>query len=304
MKLTLPKFDNKWIESLHGSSKEYSVMYYLFKTGRSARNITMIYVKNLTNSELINDAVCFSKIRHGIKREYNALAYILTDINLKAMKFLSTKEVRRWLRLCKQYYLIGDDVSIKFGTKHPYVIIRFDNYTKNQLYTYLCSIRYLVEWPHYVRAVLTLYDSGLPFYSAFVAASRLVINNSVHHILDVIRRYGERWNIYSLFDVGFNLRSVINLKLFVSDFSEYDKQNVYDGEFRCSTMLTHLKGTNNFDTYVQLKELYTKELKALVNADNLIEMKKYYEEYSKNKKKYSFVLPADNSIRKKEASNA
>lgn len=294
MEIKLPQFDESWLKTLTKGAKTYNVVYHLFKTKRAANNINMTYIKKLTDRKVIDDAVCFSSIRYSIDKKYNALVYTLTNINLTDMSFLSTKEVRRWLKLCKRYGFIGNDVSIKFGVKHPYVVIRFDNYTKNQLYVYLCSIRYLVEWPHYVRAVLTLYDAGLPFYSAFVAASRLVIDNSVHHILTVLRHYGEHWSTHrALFDAEFDLRYLVSLKLLIFDFGKYDNHNVYNSKFSCSSVLNKLKDASYFATDITIKELFTNELKSLANTDNLEEMKSYYNEYLKNKNKYKFIIPCE-----------
>jgi len=301
----LPEFDEKLLRDINMSAKSYDVTYYLFKTNKIPRNVTLKYIDALKKKRKVENAACFSSIRYHIDKDFNTLVYCLSDINITDMSYLTTKEVRRWLRLCKKYGFIDKDISIKFGVKHPYVIIRFDKYTKNQLYVYICSIRYLVEWPHYVRFVLTLYDAGLPFYSAFVAASRLVINNDVHHILTALRYYGERFsNHKEIFSAKIIVYNLIGLKLFLSDFRKHENKDVYTGSFDCSYKILNIGNAHkiaNIEEYVEVKDLFTNELKALAKANNLDDMKKYLQLFNENRKNYNFIFPGKS---KKEVSNA
>ena len=303
MKITLPRFDDELFKSIKERAKPYDVTYHLFNTDKDPHNVTMSYINKLEKKS-VNDAACFSGIRGSISKCYNSLAYVLTDANIKYMSTLSMKEVRKWIRLCKNYGFIGKDVSIKFGVKHPYIVMKFDNYTKNQLYIYLCSIRYLAEWPHYVKAVLTFYDSGLPFYSAFVAASRLTIDSTVHHFISVLKLYGEYFTTHNeIFDAGFNIRYLIGLKLMLSNFKKYDTYNVYTERFNCVDCIT-CTAPSKFNCKVLIKELFTNELKNLANAKTLDQMEKYYKEYEKNISKYKFIIPPSQQKKKEEAVNA
>ena len=163
----------------------------------------------------------------------------------------------------------------------------------------------MVEWPHYVRFVLTLYDAGLPFYSAFVAASRLVINNDVHHILTALRYYGERFsNHKEIFSAKIIVYNLIGLKLFLSDFRKHENKDVYTGSFDCSYKILNIGNAHkiaNIAEYVEVKDLFTNELKALAKANNLDDMKKYLQLFNENRKNYNFIFPGKS---KKEVSNA
>jgi len=303
MNLVLPQFDNQFILDLAERVRPYDVKYHLFRTNKATKYITLNYVENLKKKQSLSGEVCFSKIRYGIPKAYNALAYCLTDINLQQLHYLTAAEIKKWLKLCKKFKLIGEDVSIKFGAQHPYVIIKFDNYTKNQLYVYVSAIRYLVEWPTFVRTILTFYDVGLPFYSAFVAASRLTVDNTVHHIINVTRYYGERTRTHKdLYNCVLPLAVPIALKLFVSDFHKYDKTDVYEGKFTCMSAINEIcSQIDSVKTEVTLKELFTGELKNLVNAETKKEMDCYLELYNTNKGKYKFIIPRD---KKKESKKA
>jgi len=296
MKIILPQFDKQLLKDIRASAKKYMVNYHLLNTDKDPAKITLKQIDKLTD-KWSKESVCFTSIRGSIEKKYNTLVYCFTDENMADMAYLTTKEVRRWIRLCKYYRFIDKGISIKFGVKHPYVVIKFDSYTKNQLYVYLCSIRYLVEWPHYVRMVLAFYDNKLPFYSAFMAASRIVINNSVHHILPVLRCYGERFDKHvNIYNATIPLNILIGLKLFLLDPKKYDKKSVYNGSFSCERKLSDMHlSLRSLKTAITIKDLFTRELKLLINATDVETMKKCFDLYRHklSNNEYKFVIPSD-----------
>lgn len=228
--------DKIWIDPKIVSDKykhaKNHVEYYCYKeVGKSTRKKPYIPKDPVKEFKATKTTyVCFSSFLSVISksRNMNRILYKMTTDKSACVK-LTLKEQRRFIELSVQHRMlpkyVTPDTIAKDG-KSGTMVLLLENIAPSQVYMYLSQYRYLREDPGFVRSIVHLHDNlGMNFYAAFVLASRVSIDYTVHHFLTLQRLYASSANVNEV-EVPFHI--IAGLKRFVYRPHKYDNRKVMD----------------------------------------------------------------------------
>jgi len=216
----------------HGDN---STRYCTFKSG------TTIEDGKLTKG------YCFSNLLSMLKnnKDHNKVYYKMEEDVSQSVKLTET-EKHEWIELCTKYktmpgYITKNDIDKKT------MIIEVDdeNVTPSLLFIYLCCFRYFREDPGFIKAVVYLVNNlKMNYYAAFVLASRICMSYNLHHILNTVRLYSEK---FEMDNVTVPLNVMMGLSRIVNDPKKYDTRGPRDynntggfNQFRCASNINNI----------------------------------------------------------------
>lgn len=196
-----------------------------------------------------NGAWCFSDVPGGFARSkkgdnpLNRIYYPVEED--RSQPELTPEEKRRFIEVCREYGMFPKYLNVDDCLNHPsqpdipvFVFKAEDENTGEPInlslmYVYLCCARYFREDTGFIRGFVHLLDEiKMDFHAAFILATRVCQDYTVHHFITCIRRYGSCHNANGVNDVP--LHQIIGLKWFMKDPFAFDKYTIYNngGSFR------------------------------------------------------------------------
>jgi len=231
---------------------------------------------------------CFSDLLKMLtNKEHNKIYYKMEEDGKQSVKLTKT-EKHKWVELCVKHktmpeYITKDDIDKKIMT----IDVEDENITPSLIFIYLCCFRYFREDPGFIRAVVYLVKKcKMNYYAAFVFASRACLNYDLHHILSIVRRYSEKFDVYK---ITVPLNVIIGLSRIVNGPKKYDKRGPRDyksgggfNQFRCADNIHSISKTK-YDC--SLQDLFDKNiLKAIISSSDETS-KKYLDKFLSYKDK-------------------
>lgn len=195
---------------MHGDHGDHSAKYTTYG-GKKGK----IEDKDLTIGCCFSDLL--SMLEHN--RDHDKVYYKMEEDRDQEVK-LKEEEKHRWLELCVKYKTMPEYLTAEHIDRKVMELEVAEDLTPSLIFLYLCCFRYLREDPGFTRAVAYLVDKcGMDYYAAFVLASRVCLNYQLHHVVSMIREYGEKPDLEK---VTIPLHLIIGLARFVEDPREYD----------------------------------------------------------------------------------
>ena len=232
---------------------------------------------------------CFSELLKmlGDNKKHNKIYYQMEEDEKQSVK-LTKAEKYKWVELCVKHktmpeYITKDDIDKKIMI----IDVNDKNITPSLIFIYLCCFRYFREDPGFIKAIVYLVTKcEMNYYAAFVFASRVCINYDLHHILNIVRRYSEKFDVYK---IKMPLNVIIGLSRIVNDPKKYDKRGPRDyksgggfNQFRCASNI-HDISKIKYDCLLQ--DLFDKNiLKSIVSSSDETSQK-YLDEFLSYKDK-------------------
>jgi len=188
-------------ETMNSSlNRAYNVSYYLY--AEDGDGIVIYDVNELKKNRPVQaniNTICFANLRSDAnsfnkknKKKANRLMYVISQ-NPKTGRYLSglvDEESIAWLNLAKDNKALPEYITEEAIIKATPVIKLVDT-MPSLLYVYLCSIRLLNENAGFVRIMLRLTSKyEMNFCAAWVVASKIIISNYGHNIINIARHYG------------------------------------------------------------------------------------------------------------------
>lgn len=296
--------------NINASHLQNAVQFSVFKSD-SDPSIIPDNIKKLTASCMVKD-VCFAQLHTLLENtKANRLYYKLKVLSkgevreLQRINLLKPQERVKWIRLAKRYKLLPpyiNENAVKKDTAE--FIIDIEKLTPSLMYVYLSVIRHIREDPALPRAVLFFVNNlRMNFYAAYAFASKLTIDCTGHHIINVQRYYGEFSQKYdeklgasvsvvnspSLLDgPKLSLCYPIGLQRLVNNPKKYDERTVTKGyiRFGCANKI---EGISNINTQVTFQELFDKNIKAVIMSKTDTEARKYLDKFNEYRSKIKYV---------------
>lgn len=241
-------------------------------------------------------SICFGGTLNTIsgsrnsKKPYNRMLYVMTEDKSATVK-LTKEEKRDWIALSKKNkmlprYMPVHDLEYYKKSSIPMVLPLGENSVVALLYVYLSQLRYLREYPGYVRSVLHLHqEHDIDFVAAFVAASMVSVDYTVHHYLSYYRRYGQNPDINK--EQNIPLHVIAGLKRFLRDPGKYDTRKLYSTHnYRGADTVERVSKVQRKLSLQELKEPLIRKAFCALTEEN---MKKYLTQYDALKKKIKYV---------------
>jgi len=243
----------------------------------STKYCTYVSAEEVKEEDLMHGA-CFYDLLSMLKREEDHdRVYYKMEEDSQQIK-LTEEERHRWISLCVEHgtmpkYIVEKDVD------REVMIIEIDkDIPPSLLFVYLCCFRYFREDTGFIRAAVYLVDKcEMNYYAAFVLASRVCMNDNLHHCLDVVRRYGEE---VDLNEVRVPLHQIIGLARFTSDPKKYDSRGPRDhdsfNQFQCASTI---KKISSIEYECLIQDLFDDNIVKAIMMPSDDESKKYLDEF-------------------------
>ena len=272
--------------------------YCYYESGKSTRNKPYIPkdpVKEFNSKSLCAKA-CFADLISTIHgTNYNRVLYHMKIDEGQPVKLL-VKEMRRFVELAVEYKLLPPYITPESITnrKEGRIVIMLEGLTISQVYMYLTTFRYLREDTGFVKAILYLHDElDMNFYAAFVLGSHICMSDSLHHIIDKVRRYGGE-------NDPNNLRIPFHVIAGLSRFARYPKSN--DDRILLRVNNKHpkfntteiIQQISKIDVYLKAQELFDPKIERAINAKTDAVAMKYINKYLEMKKRIKFRQESNN----------
>lgn len=183
--------------------------------------------KEFKNIQWNNNGVCFASLIRDVQKLkiVNRVMYFIQDGDYKNK--LDDQEKADWVTIAKHGWVLPGYVTeddVLSGTP----VIKLVDVNPSLLYIYLSSLRVIQENPSFVRAMLYLVAVyRMNFCAAWVLASRLVITNSWHNIVEIGRYYCQK-NEDDINELDIEIRFVIGLQRYMKDPWKYDSRTLLD----------------------------------------------------------------------------
>lgn len=176
----------------------YSIEYELFKSDVDTSEMTEKNLEKICTDFVKRDnQACFSQFSNSYAEYFkktkcrpNRIRFFCNrSKHNKESIHLNKKEIKSWVKLCKDNNLMPSNIGKNF-IKNGIYDVCFEDLSLETFYIYLCSGRYVQEEPYFVRGVLHLIeDHNMGFFTAFCLASYYQTSNTGHHILPFSRDY-------------------------------------------------------------------------------------------------------------------
>lgn len=208
---------------------DHKVDYYLYHEDRDK----VVMPKDLPGKHF--SGYCFSNLIDycATTKGVNRILYVMEDDEKNTR--LSLREKKEFVKLCRKHKLlpsyfkydwVGEDVSR--------IVIKLDGVSPSLLYAYLSNFRYIREDPGFVRALVYLVRTKkLNFHAAYVLASKCCLSHGGHSVIDYIRGYMEKLDIYK---VPIPINKMIAVYRFFNFPKKYDERvicHVFKTRFHC-----------------------------------------------------------------------
>jgi hypothetical protein len=279
------KFDTKKVIANIGAAK-YNVKYYLFFSKDKVGSITPEEVRELDHIYSDKSACFFSFMR--LRQEFNAkykkypnrILFVL-DFKKHSIKdtHLSETEIEEWMVICKEHKLIPKYIYKDFK-ETGFFDVDMTKISKEKLYVYLSSVRYIQDEPFFVRAILHMVnDLKLGFFTSFAVATKFCANNSGHHLLNYSKDYALGHRADSINDTtlagSFRMDAVSQLAQFLNGKDKGPNLGSYTGftNFRLHQILGSIKLKGNIFNVFR-EDLLDKRLEEAIVKGNFKKLTK------------------------------
>lgn len=247
------KLDEKIVDHNynHGDNR---VAYWIYHDDGKSDKPEKIYVPKNIDAEFPNsrasagrgnDAWCFSSVPNIFSNDksLNRIYYPVEED--EGQPKLTIHEKRRFIELCKEHNMFPKYIDVDDCMNHqsqpgvPVFVFKTEDENTREpinlslMYVYLCCARYFREDTGFVRALVYLVDKiQMDFHAAFILATRVCQNYTIHHFISCNRTYGSAHNANSVKDVP--MKQIIGLKWFMKNPFSFDNNTVHSnsGNFR------------------------------------------------------------------------
>lgn len=192
-----PEFDETKVGIGHDHSI-YHITYYVYLSDTDTTELPLDkFLKIEEKLENTSNRACFahllaicSNFMRKYKRFPNRVRFVCErNKHSKSELHLNTEEIRRWTELCKRNKLMPDNIGNNF-IENGCFDIQIDNLSKEMLYVYLSTARYVQDEPFFVRAIIHMVDDNkMGFFTSFAVATTFCTTNTGHHLIDEARTY-------------------------------------------------------------------------------------------------------------------
>ena len=250
------------------------VTFKIFRTNEKYTNIVNNDLEGLKPENVKErSGACFADLRHMfIKERHNTLLYHVNNVHKSVIDKMPT-----WLEI-----LTKEKIIPKYNNKNMSIsgtiILDIAKMTIPTIYTRLCMLRYLREYPKIVIGSLYLMELGIDFFTAVTFCASKLIWSSGHNFISSECRYGQSDFPYNkaLIDARL-IWAVRELTINGSSHSKYLLGNAWIGFQAIKTIDEIVKKLPLLK--VTLAELLRPDLaKALKNSDEKY-VCKFFNEY-------------------------
>jgi len=202
--------DKVWVDPNIVSNKythgDNSVEYAYYRD-HDKSTVNKPYIPNNPREEFgctVHTDICFSGLSRTIGDSrnhedgaYNRVYYKMR-IDKKAKVKNTLAEQKRFIELSVANKLLPKYVTpdTMKNDEEGTIVLMLEGLTVSQFYIYLTQYRYMREYPGFVKSMVHLVDDkGFNFFAAFILASIIVVDYTVHHFLTLQRKYGSNEDI-------------------------------------------------------------------------------------------------------------
>jgi len=224
-----------------------------------------------------------------------------------------------FLNLAKRHKLIPDYVpnSPIMADNTSLIVLDVSNYTPAQLYLYLCTARYVQEYPMTVWTTLDLVEKyGMNFYLAFTLAHLTRSTSLGHCVFEISGPYGAVYNETNIDNVIVDVSHSMALAKFARDPHKYGSGLVTSPKsgtsfnlqitFRniAAEIFKTAYSSRSFSEYTYVKaaevrtqDLFDEDVVAAIMAESNEESKKHFDNFKKKNITYVQEIPKTKSIK-------
>lgn len=234
----------------------YSVTYGVYYNDSDKEPQNIKEAKENYSAQTVKGHSCFSSLSKKIYAYHEKTGIIPNRLFYESGFHLKSnlETAEKWLTLCKKHNMIPKDIKIKNLISDGNLYLKIDGMKLNQIYVYLCSVRYLYEYPTFVKAVLHLVDIGFDFMVAFVVSAQTIFPRNIHSITPDRAAYSPEEDITKK---TFHVINALKLKKLISE-NAFSGKTVKDGVFNDDTFCIH---ENLISTDVNILQKYGERLK-------------------------------------------
>jgi hypothetical protein len=211
------------------SNKVHSVEYYIYHEEGDDIQLSKDPKKDFVNVHKNSNTICFAGLLEDIKDhsknkdKINRIMYCIQDESYKDK--LDDQEIVDWITIAKQGHVLPNYVNEEMVLK-KIPVIKLIDISPSLLYIYLSALRVIQENQSFVRAMLYLVAVyRINFSAAWALASRLVIANSWHNIVELGRKYGQK-NEDDVNNIDVPLGLIIGMNRYLKEPEKYDKRTL------------------------------------------------------------------------------
>jgi len=219
-----------WINSKiikPGQNQGHNMKYYVYTEDGDDVAISKNLDKDFKNVHKNGNGVCFADLIFEIQncKAVNRVMYFIQDVNYKDK--LDDQEKADWVMIAKRELVLPDYVTTD-AVLSSTPVIKLVDINPSLLYIYLSSLRVIQENPSFVKAMLYLVAVyRMNFCAAWAVASKLIITNAWHNIIDIGRSYGQK-NPDDVNSVEIGISLIIGFQRYIKDPWKYDKRKLTD----------------------------------------------------------------------------
>jgi len=236
-----------------GDNRNHYVEYYLYYEDSDDIDPNYKPKEEIKNS----NSICFANLLYEIKKYgVNRIRYSIKD---KFRHNLTDEEKLEWTKIAKRNLALPDYVTEESVLKNE-PVLKIVDISPSLLYVYLSSLRVMKENPWFVRAMIYMVSGcRMDFCLAWVIASKLIITNSWHNIVQVgINQYEPKSE-----QTKINISSVIGLKRYLANPSKYDKRKLTSDRFNCHNTISSIC---KLERYMDMNEIPNSNLTKAIRS--------------------------------------
>lgn len=253
------------------SNKGHVVKYYIYHENGYGTRSSKNPQKDFTNAHKNNNTICFAGLLGELKSDakkknnVNRIMYFIQDKSYKDK--LDDQEKVDWVTIARRGNILPNYVTEEMVLEgNP--VIKLTDISPSLLYVYLSALRVVQENQSFVRAMLYLVAVyRMNFSAAWALASRLVITNSWHNIIELGRRYGQK-NTDDINNIDVPLNLVIGLNRYLKDPGRYDKRDLISNNSYPYKVHSTISKLCNIGQHIIAGDLFQQPVIDAINSDN------------------------------------
>jgi len=238
--------------------------------------------KNFVNVHKNNNSVCFASLLGEIKQykkanqEINRIIYFIRDGSYKDK--LDDQEKLDWITIAKQNWILPEYVTNEMVLSgRP--VIKLVDISPSLLYVYLSALRVIQENQSFVRAMLYLVAVyRMNFSAAWALASRLVITNSWHNIIELGRSYGQK-STNDINDITVPLHLIIGMHRYLKEPTKYDKRDLISKNSYPYKVHNTISRLCNIQKTIVAGDLFQRSVIDAINSDSDKDARKHLKNF-------------------------
>jgi len=267
-----------------GPNKTHKMKYYIYHEDGDDVTISNDPERDFANIQKNRNGVCFAGLIDELKYDdhrgktkcINRIMYYIQDKNYTDK--LDDQEKTDWITIAKHNSILPNYVTNEMVLSGQ-PVIKLVNISPSLLYIYLSALRVIQENQSFVRAMLYLVAVyRMNFSAAWAIASKLVITNSWHNIIQLGQNYGYKIND-DVNDIKVPLNLIIGLNRYLKNPTTYDKRSLTDKNAYPYNVHNTIKSLCSINKEVSAGDVLQEPIVKAINSDTDTEAKKYLKEY-------------------------